>query len=266
MEKENLQHVFISYSHKDIDLVISLKRHFKPFEKKILFWDDSKIKPGNLWKEEIKTAINKSTVAILMVSADFLASDFIITNELPKLLEAAKERGKSILIIFLSPCTIEYYPEITQYHFLNDIKNPVSSMNTTQKEHLWAETVRNTIALSDVKILNSVKLKIVRINASWGSAAEFTLCLSGKEYTHLKKEGTNIIEIPEGNHSICIKSYMPEYYAYEMGTKPAKTEYSNSINIDFDATNSYVFECGFLGFWNSKFLLKLVSTGDPQFL
>ena len=40
-------------------------------------WSDEKIQPGSEWREEIRDAIKKARVAVLLVSADFLASDFI---------------------------------------------------------------------------------------------------------------------------------------------------------------------------------------------
>lgn len=73
--------VFVSYSHIDRDFLIDVQRHFKPFLSQINFWDDSKIQPGQKWKEEIKKAINETKVAILLVSTDFLGSEFISSHE-----------------------------------------------------------------------------------------------------------------------------------------------------------------------------------------
>jgi TIR domain len=63
--------VFISYSHLDKEYLSDVQRHFKPFLSQIDFWDDTKILPGQKWKDEIRNAINKSKVAILLVSTDF---------------------------------------------------------------------------------------------------------------------------------------------------------------------------------------------------
>ncbi len=63
-----------------------LKRHFKPFGNKIDFWDDSKIQSGQKWLDEIEKALSEATVAILLLSPDFFASDFISSKEVPKLL------------------------------------------------------------------------------------------------------------------------------------------------------------------------------------
>jgi hypothetical protein len=53
-------------------------------------WDDSHIRSGGLWREEIEKAPASAQVALLLESADCLAadclsSDFIACNELPPL-------------------------------------------------------------------------------------------------------------------------------------------------------------------------------------
>ncbi len=142
--KYKREKVFVSYSHVDKDFLIDLKRHFKPFLKDIDFWDDSKILPGQKWKEEIKKAINDTKVAVLLVSTDFLGSDFISTDELPPLLKAAEEDGASILIVVVKSCLFEEFPELNQYQALNPPSKPVIKMNESEREDLWVNLVRQT--------------------------------------------------------------------------------------------------------------------------
>lgn len=61
----------------------------------------TKILARKKWKDEIKNAILKTKVAILLVSTDFLGSEFITTDELPPLLKAAEDSGAVILIVIL---------------------------------------------------------------------------------------------------------------------------------------------------------------------
>ncbi len=136
--------VFVSYSHLDKAFLSDVKRHFKPFLNQINFWDDSLILPGQKWKEEISKAINKTKVAILLVSTDFLGSEFIANNELPPLLKAANEDGATILIVILRPCLFDEFPELIQYQTMNPPSRPFTTLDVNEKEELLVNLVRQT--------------------------------------------------------------------------------------------------------------------------
>lgn len=144
--------VFVSYSHLDKEFLVDLQRHFKPFLNHVNFWDDTKIQPGQKWKDEIKKAINETKVAILLVSTDFLGSDFIATDELQPLLKAAEENGAVILIVILKPCLFEEFPELNQYQTINPPTKPLIKMEYLEKEDLFVNLVRQT-----KRILNGIK-------------------------------------------------------------------------------------------------------------
>ncbi len=142
-EKERTK-VFVSYSHLDDEFLKDVKRHFKPFLGQIDFWDDSKILPGQKWKEEVRNAISETKVAILLVSTDFLGSDFIATDELPPLLEAAEKEGAVILTVILKPCLFEEFSDLNQFQAMNPPSRPVSKMDSNEREELFVNLVRQT--------------------------------------------------------------------------------------------------------------------------
>jgi hypothetical protein len=143
-DKAKRNKVFISYSHLDNAFLVDVQRHFKPFLSKIDYWDDSQIAPGTKWKEEIRKAINETKVAILLVSTDFLGSQFIITNELPPLLDAAEKEGAVILIVIVKPCLFEEFTELNQFQAMNPPSKPVTKMDYDEKEELLVNLVRQT--------------------------------------------------------------------------------------------------------------------------
>ena len=143
-DKTTRNKVFISYSHLDRDFLTDVQRHFKPFLSKIDYWDDSKILPGQKWKEEIKKAIDETKVAILLVSTDFLGSEFIAANELPPVLTAAEKDGAVILIVILKPCLFEEFNELNVFQAMNPPSRPVTKMDYSEKEDLYVNLVRQT--------------------------------------------------------------------------------------------------------------------------
>lgn len=99
------QSVFISYSHRDREWLDRLNVHLRPLvrEGALVVWDDTKIPSGAAWEREIETALATAKVAILLISADFLASDFVAGSEIPPLLAAARDDGAIILPLIVSP-------------------------------------------------------------------------------------------------------------------------------------------------------------------
>ena len=133
--------IFICYSHKDIEYLERLIVHLKPFEKKGLInvWSDTKIKAGEKWKEQIENALEKSVAAILLISADFLGSDFIGDNELPSLLKSADEKGIPILSVIIKPCRFIQYENLSKFQAVNDPKNPLCKMDESGREEVYVK-------------------------------------------------------------------------------------------------------------------------------
>lgn len=132
--------VFISYSHADKDYLARLQVHLRPLikENRIELWDDTRIKAGEKWKEEIGGALDRAAIAVLLISADFLASDFIIDNELPPLLRAAEENGTTILPLIVKPCRFIRDRNLSVFQSINNPAEPLMKLSPNDQEELYA--------------------------------------------------------------------------------------------------------------------------------
>lgn len=135
--------VFISYSHEDAEWLERLQKHLAPLEREgALVWDDTRLKAGARWREEIRAALDETRVAILLVSADFLASDFIATDELPPLLQAAAEDGATILPVIISPCRFERMESLSRFQSVNDPRKPLVKLRRGNREEVLDAVAR----------------------------------------------------------------------------------------------------------------------------
>ena len=98
--------IFISYSHKDQEWKEKLVTHLGVLEKQYLLqtWNDEDITVGDNWYFQIEQALNSSSVAILLITADFLNSDFILKKEIPQLIGRRQKDGLKILPLIIKPC------------------------------------------------------------------------------------------------------------------------------------------------------------------
>ena len=129
-EAEKKINIFISYSHADVHWLEELKKSLKVLSKysgDVDYWEDTQLKGGDKWRKEIEAAIERSNVAILLVSTEFLASDFISTDELPPLLRKAEENGTRILPVIVSPCDYEI-SELEEFQAINSPEKTLADL------------------------------------------------------------------------------------------------------------------------------------------
>ena len=82
--------VFVSYSHRDSEWLDRVRAVLNPDirNRRIQYFDDRELEPGDPWYKEITDAIDHAKVAVLLVSPNFFASKFITEDELPRILKA----------------------------------------------------------------------------------------------------------------------------------------------------------------------------------
>ncbi len=135
-----LKRVFVSYSHEDTKWLERLREFLKPLEEQGLIntWDDKKILMGADWRSEIEKSLQSASMAIFLVTQSFLTSDFIKHEELPPLLEKAKQQGVKIMWIAVGFSTVED-SVLARFQAANDPAKPLEMLAKPQRNKALLE-------------------------------------------------------------------------------------------------------------------------------
>ena len=149
--------IFISYSKEDRKWVERIKVHLKPIERifDVDIWEDEKIKAGQYWKECILKALKETDVAILVVTANFFASDFIMNEEIPIILDAGSSSRIKVFCLMVGPSRFSRTPELSKFHTVNDPGKPVMAMSEYEQEEIFltlSNVVETELGLNRVKL------------------------------------------------------------------------------------------------------------------
>lgn len=136
--------IFVSYAHTDKDWLERMNVHLKPLERShnVELWTDQKIGVGKRWLDEIENALADAHVAVLLVSAHFLASDFIADGELPPLLQKAEQEGTRIMPVIVGSCDFRGHPELGAFQSANDPEAPLQALSTVQVDQVFVKLKR----------------------------------------------------------------------------------------------------------------------------
>jgi TIR domain/AAA ATPase domain len=99
--------VFVSYSHKDEtekEALMTQLRVLQSGADLVEVWNDDTIAGGDVWQAAIEKALERARVAVLLITANFLISDFILNTEVPKLLWRREQEGIEIIPVIARPC------------------------------------------------------------------------------------------------------------------------------------------------------------------
>ncbi len=152
MSDDNL--VFVSYSQRNMAFLVD---HLLPYLKQMVrheqieLWHDQLIGVGDNWYAEIADRLEHAKVAILLVTQDFLASDFCQLEEIPVLLQRARRGKLRVLPLFVEPCDWENEPWLSRMKMWPDPKKAwLEHKEAAGKRVLseFAKVVRNVVTAS----------------------------------------------------------------------------------------------------------------------
>lgn len=126
----NVPRVFISYSHHDETWKERVATHLEVLAQEHLLsaWNDRDISGGDRWFSEIQDAMSSCSVALLLISARFLTSRFILGQEVPTLLQRNERDGLRIIPVILRPCAWDRVPWLSAIQARPKDGAPLSGM------------------------------------------------------------------------------------------------------------------------------------------
>ena len=142
--------IFISYAHEDVQQKDAFVSYLSPAVKNNNWrlWQDGEIKPGAYWDNEIKTNLGKAGVIILLVTSDFINSDYINIVELTQALEKQKQGVALVVPIILDDCMWEEHdmlPKIQAIKVNEKIKDKGNKEELKAALQAAAKQVRDTV-------------------------------------------------------------------------------------------------------------------------
>ena len=136
-----MKKAFVAYARVDKDVVERLLTHLKGLKHagKLETWYDGEITVGESWEEQISNELSRSDMVVLCVSADFLASDYVQTVEMPNALERAHAGQCKIIPVILKPCAWQGHP-FARFQVTPEGERPVTDY--PDQEKAWTEVIK----------------------------------------------------------------------------------------------------------------------------
>ncbi|MBK6860436.1 MAG: toll/interleukin-1 receptor domain-containing protein [Saprospiraceae bacterium] len=153
--------IFISYSHRDKKWLDTIMTFLKPYtrEEKISIWSDEQIMPGVRWDTEIKKQLETCRVALLLVTPNFLASDYIVDKELSLILKRAEE-GELIIYWIAVSHSAYNLTELAKIQSANNPAKPLDELNKSERDKTLVKISEKIANAMDINAISNV-LKII---------------------------------------------------------------------------------------------------------
>ena len=135
--------IFYCYAREDKDLRDELEKHLRTLKRqgKITSWHDRDISAGKNWEIEINTNLNTADIILLLISPDFMDSDYCYSIEMKRALERHHKHEARVIPIILRDCDWEDEP-FSQLQVLPAEGKPVNSSRWHNRDEAFADIAR----------------------------------------------------------------------------------------------------------------------------
>jgi hypothetical protein len=213
--------VFVSYSHRDSTWLERLKVHLEPLvhTDRLRVWDDRSIQPGAQWLHELREAVARARVAVLLVSPDYLASPFIAREELPPLLRAAEADGLRIFWIPVRASIVDK-TELATLQAAQPPDKPLASLRGPAVDRALANIARSICEVLEVAN-DASDTTFVEV----GSAGGKVVALGGERATLGRAVGNDIALADDevSRWHAVLERFGPHWYVRDLSSRNGTT-------------------------------------------
>lgn len=145
---------FISYCRRDLSIMKQFRKHLKPMEEKfgLRIFSDRDIQPGEEWETRIWKEFDQSNIIFILVSVDFLNSEFCYKLEFRRAIER-HHNGEAIVVpIIVRHCDWKDIPELAQLQVLPDEAEPIRGGRFKSQDQALANVLNGINKLLTVAI------------------------------------------------------------------------------------------------------------------
>jgi len=142
-KQKNIE-VFCCYARKDQPLLLDLKTHLMPLQREglITLWADVDINAGAEWEKEIHNHLNIAGIILLLVSPDFMASDYCYSIEMKKALNRNDDGTARVIPIILRPVDWTGTP-FSKLQALPTDGKPITGRGWHSRDEAFADVARS---------------------------------------------------------------------------------------------------------------------------
>ena len=139
--------IFVGYSHKDKEWKDRLCQMLAPFlregDVELQLWvDEGRIRSGDRWHEEIQSALKTAGVAVVLVSAPFLESEYVMECELPEIISAASDGKLRLFWVYVSYAAYDA-TALEPFQAAHDVSQPLYGLVRPKQDEILLRVARD---------------------------------------------------------------------------------------------------------------------------
>lgn len=232
--------VVFSYSHVDEELRNELEKHLSPLKRmsQIETWHDRRINPGDVFDTQISQNFAEADIVLLLVSPDFIASNYCYDIEMKNSLER-HERGEAIVIpVILRTCVWE--------------KLPFGKLLAATPD---GKPILKYTHIDDgfVEVVNAVSKALDKINLSSTATTQMPFIAKGENvnpsvnsFSHQRPRSSNLAikkEFTDRDKDAATRAGFDYVSRFFENSLNELTERNAGLEFDFQRRDSNSFEC-----------------------